>query len=92
MTSANQIRENWPIFVQLHQARRNSLGQEGCFHDPDFEQFLFLAVHKLAAAGTVFERAYVQVALCMPSRVSIMTGQRPSTTGVVDSNEQRAAL
>jgi iduronate 2-sulfatase len=41
-------------------------------------------IDRLAAEGTVFERAYVQLALCMPSRVSVMTGQRPDTTGVVD--------
>lgn len=41
-------------------------------------------IDRLAAAGTVCERAYAQVALCMPSRASIMTGQRPDTTGVVD--------
>jgi CelD/BcsL family acetyltransferase involved in cellulose biosynthesis len=53
VTSASQIEESWPIFVHLHQARRHSLGQEGCFHDSDFEQFLFLAIHKLAALGKV---------------------------------------
>ena len=52
----------------------------GCYgmpvHSPNIDQ--------LAASGTLFRRAYVQVALCMPSRVSVMTGQRPETTGVVD--------
>ena len=41
-------------------------------------------IDRLASNGTLFERAYVQCALCMPSRVSVMTGRRPDTTGVVD--------
>lgn len=41
-------------------------------------------IDQLAREGTLFERAYVQCALCMPSRASLMTGRRPDTTGVVD--------
>lgn len=41
-------------------------------------------IDQLAREGTLFERAYVQCALCMPSRVSVLTGRRPDTTGVVD--------
>jgi iduronate 2-sulfatase len=41
-------------------------------------------IDQLASEGMLFERAYVQVAICMPSRVSMLTGRRPDTTGVVD--------
>ncbi len=41
-------------------------------------------IDQLAREGTLFERAYVQCALCMPSRASVLTGRRPDTTGVVD--------
>ena len=39
-------------------------------------------IDRLASQGTVFLNAHCQSPLCNPSRTSLMTGLRPSTTGV----------
>ncbi|MCA9143849.1 MAG: sulfatase [Planctomycetaceae bacterium] len=39
-------------------------------------------IDRLASDGTVFLNAHCQSPLCNPSRTSLMTGLRPSTTGV----------
>ena len=45
---------------------------------------------KLAAQGVLFTSAHCQAPLCGPSRASLMTGLRPSTTGIygmIDDNK-----
>jgi choline-sulfatase len=39
-------------------------------------------LERLAARGTLFSNAHCQSPLCNPSRTSVMTGLRPSTTGI----------
>ena len=45
-------------------------------------QVLTPHIDALAARGTVFLNAHCQSPLCNPSRTSLMTGLRPSTTGI----------
>lgn len=53
----------------------------GCYGDP-----LAVTPHldRLAARGVVFRRAYCQIAVCNPSRASLMTGRRPDSLKVWD--------
>ena len=44
-------------------------------------------LNKLAARGVTFSRAYCQAPSCNPSRSSLMTGLRPSTTGIYGNGE-----
>jgi len=41
-------------------------------------------IDQLAGRGAVFARAYCQLAVCSPSRLSLMTGRRPDTIRVWD--------
>lgn len=40
---------------------------------------------RLAKSGVAFTRSYTAYALCNPSRTAVLTGLRPSTTGVIDN-------
>ena len=40
---------------------------------------------RIADRGTLFNRAYCQYPLCSPSRISMMTGLRTETTGILNN-------
>lgn len=44
---------------------------------------------KIASQGIVFESAFCQIAICMPSRVSVLSGYRPETvlSGKIESDK-----
>ena len=44
-------------------------------------------IDRLMSAGTTFTNGYAQVALCSPSRTSLLTGQLPATTQVFDNTQ-----
>ncbi|ELT91599.1 hypothetical protein CAPTEDRAFT_127501 [Capitella teleta] len=63
----------------------------GAFIDPKTRPWLNSAIKTpnldaLAERSLVLRRAYVQVARCNPSRVSIMTSRRPNTTHIVNND------
>lgn len=60
-----------------------------CYSGPDFPTPVHPNMHSpyldaLAAKSLLLKRAYVQQAVCSPSRTSLLTGRRPDTTHVYD--------
>jgi CelD/BcsL family acetyltransferase involved in cellulose biosynthesis len=57
LQTPSEIRQHWPTLIRLHEARRESLDQAGCFQEPGFSEFL------LAALGQMAERRRASVLL-----------------------------
>lgn len=55
--------------------------QLGCYGQP---QMISPNIDRLASQGLLFERAYCQQAVCAPSRISLLSGLRPDSTGIYD--------
>jgi len=65
------------LLIHTDQQRWDALGVNG---NPDIQT---PNLDRLAAKGVNFDRYFVQNAVCMPSRVSMLTGQYPATLGIV---------
>jgi arylsulfatase A-like enzyme len=55
--------------------------QLGCYGQ---KQMISPNIDLLASQGLLFERAYCQQAVCAPSRISLLSGLRPDSTGIYD--------
>ena len=55
--------------------------QLGCYGDPTVKS---PHLDALAQRGVVFKQSYCQQALCSPSRISMLSGRYPATTGIFE--------
>jgi arylsulfatase A-like enzyme len=74
LTGALDVQKTNVIFI-MYDDLRTELGAYGRKHmiTPNFD--------RLAAKSVVFDKAYCQIAVCNPSRDSMLTGLRPDTVG-----------
>ena len=75
LTSSSTAAEKMNVLLIIADDLRPELGCYGA------DYMVTPNIDKLAAAGTLFERAYVQQPVCCASRASFLTGLRPDSTG-----------
>lgn len=76
--SANQGKPNI-LFISIDDLRPDL----GCYGNATIKT---PNIDRLAREGMIFSRAYCQMALCNPSRASLLTGKRPDTLKVWDQS------
>ena len=64
------------VMVDDLRAQLGCYGHNSTVHTPN--------VDRLAGTGTLFQHAYVQIAVCSPSRTSFLTGLRPQQSNVLN--------
>ena len=58
----------------------------GCYGNADV---ISPNIDRIAAKGLIFNNAHCQTAICMPSRVSVLSGYRPETIGMARDMEDK---
>ena len=72
------------LFSDQHQA--------DCLGFQDHPDVITPNLDKLAKSGTVFNRAYCQDGVCVPSRLSLMTGLYPRRLGILDNSDKSSVI
>lgn len=75
--SGNKKSPNYLIFI----ADDHGMGDLGCYGNPAVRT---PNIDQLAAEGMRFDRAFLTISSCSPSRCSILTGRYPHNTGAED--------
>lgn len=75
------------IIIQTDQQKASSLD----IYNKEINFVKTKNISELAANGVVFENAYCPYPLCVPSRISMLCGQYPSTTGFIANEPWRIA-